>query len=235
MMSIAGLHRVREIEIALFIRSSLLRRGIEHALSFMEEINVYSLSDVNEILSSNSGPGPDVAIVDIDLPAEGGLSLMRRLKRYFPEIGIIALTAECSDNRLFQVLKAQASACLSKEVSGEVLIDIVKKVARGEHPVNDCLVTHPGLADQVFREFQEMFRKADSPRTASQLTPREIEILDYVARGMMNKQIAVKLGISEQTIKNHVTSILRKLKANARAEAVEMAVRQGWIPVNNLT
>jgi two-component system response regulator DegU len=93
------------------------------------------------------------------------------------------------------------------------------------------LVTHPILADQVLRQFQEMSRQNETRSVISSLTRREIEILDYKAQGMLNKQIAVQLGISEQTIKNHVTSILRKLNANARTEAVILALRKGLITI----
>jgi DNA-binding NarL/FixJ family response regulator len=96
-------------------------------------------------------------------------------------------------------------------------------VARGEHPINEGLTTRPKVAEQVLQQFQELSRRYEAEAFISPLTARETEILDYIAQGYLNKQIAIKLGISEQTIKNHVTSILRKLNANARTDAVVVA------------
>ncbi len=89
----------------------------------------------------------------------------------------------------------------------------------------------PGQLLVVLRKFQEIFRHSEGKPLMSRLTPREMEILEYVARGCLNKEIAVELGISEQTIKNHITSILRKLNANARTEAVVVAIKQGLITI----
>jgi DNA-binding NarL/FixJ family response regulator len=84
----------------------------------------------------------------------------------------------------------------------------------------------------VLQQFQELTSKTEAEAFISPLTPREIEILEYIAQGYLNKQIAAELGISEQTIKNHVTSILRKLNANARTEAVVVAIKQGLIKIS---
>jgi DNA-binding NarL/FixJ family response regulator len=90
----------------------------------------------------------------------------------------------------------------------------------------------PKVAEKVLSQFQKLSWQKDTEDIMSPLTPREIEILDYIARGYLNKQIAIELGISEQTIKNHVTSILRKLNANARTEAVVLAIKQGVISIS---
>ena len=84
----------------------------------------------------------------------------------------------------------------------------------------------------MLSQFQRLSWRSDDEDIMSPLTPREIEILEYIAKGYLNKQIAVELGISEQTIKNHVTSILRKLNANARTEAVVLAIKQGVISIS---
>jgi two-component system response regulator DegU len=160
------------------------------------------------------------------------LTITRRLKQRLPIVGLIALTSKDNDVQLFEALKAQYSACLNKETTSEQLVDTIRRVSRGEHPINESLITHPVLADQVLRQFQELSRQNETKPFVSPLTPREMEILGYVAQGMMNRQIASQLGISEQTIKNHVTSILRKLNANARTEAVVLALRKGLISIH---
>jgi two-component system response regulator DegU len=144
---------------------------------------------------------------------------------------VMLLTSNPEDNQLFLALKAQASAYMSKEVTAVQLIETVRRVARGEHPINESLTARPKVAEHVLQQFQELSSRSEAEAFISPLTPREIEILQYIGQGYLNKQIAAELGISEQTIKNHVTSILRKLNANARTEAVVVAIKQGLIKI----
>ena len=221
-----------KIQVLILSQQPLFQQGIEHSLSLIEDMEMSAATEVNdEVLSTIDNLPPDVAVIDIDAPADGGLAMTRQLKQRLPNIGIIALTSNFNDVQIFQALKAHADACLSKEITAEQLVHTVRRVAHGEHPINESLVTHPILADQVLRQFQELSRQSEAQPFISPLTKREIEILDYIAQGFLNKQIAVKLGISEQTIKNHVTSILRKLNANARTEAVVVALKQGLISI----
>lgn len=224
---------INKIQVFVFSHQSLLRQGLEHELSLMEDIEVSAASDIGDhLLSVMDNLPPDVVIVDIDAPEESGLILARKLKQRLPNMGVVALTSNHNDVQIFEALKSQASACLSKEITVEQLVDAVRRVSRGEHPINESLVTHPILADQVLRQFQELSQQNETKSVISPLTPREMQILEYIAKGMLNKQIAVQLEISEQTIKNHVTSILRKLNANARTEAVVLALRKGLIYIH---
>lgn len=222
---------VRRIKVFILMRNCLFRQGIERALSCVRDIEVSVASDVNEVVSTPFVDAREVAIVDFDVSGDFNLTIARQLKKYLPDIGIIALTANYDEAQLFQVMKGQAAACLNKNVTAENLVDTVRRVADGERPINESLIAHPDLADRVFRQFQELFRQSETGFLASRLTSRETEILKYVARGWMNKQIALELGICEQTIKNHVTSILHKLNASARTEAVELARKHGLIAV----
>jgi DNA-binding NarL/FixJ family response regulator len=195
-------------------------------------MEVSGAAEVNdEVLSAIDTLPPDVALVDIDAPGEGGLKLARKIKQRLPNIGVVVLTSNPDDAQLFQALKAQAVAYLSKEVTAEELVDIIRRVARGEHPINESLYARPKLAEQVLQQFQELSWRTEAEGFIAPLTPREKEILNYIAQGYLNKQIAAQLDISEQTIKNHVTSILRKLNANARTEAVVVAIKQGLISI----
>jgi two-component system response regulator DegU len=221
-----------KIKIFICSQQSLFRQGIECSLSLIEDIEIYKATEINdEVLSTMDNLPPDVAVVDIDAPDGGGLATCLHLKRSLPNIGIIAFTSNYNDVQLFEAIRVQVAACLSKEATAGQLIGTVRRVARGEHPINESLVTHPILADQVLRKFQELSRRKETRPFVSALTKKEMEILDYIAQGLQNKQIAIQLEISEQTIKNHVTSILRKLNANARTEAVIVALRQGLISI----
>jgi DNA-binding NarL/FixJ family response regulator len=224
---------MERIRVLISSHQSLLRRGIEQALSQVEDMEISGAAEINdELLSTMDNLPPDVVVVDIDTPAGDGFAITRQIKQRLPNIGIIALAANCDDAKILEAIKAQASDCLSKEISAEQLVESIRRVARGEHPINESLVTHPIIADQVLRQFQVLSQHNETKNLVSPLTPRETEILGYVAQGMLNKQIATQLGISEQTIKNHVTSILRKLNANARTEAVILAIKQGLISIH---
>lgn len=198
----------------------------------MEDIEVSGAAEVNdEVLSAIDTLPPDVALVDIDAPTDSGLKLSRKIKQRLPNIGVVVLTSNPDDAQLFQALKAQAVAYLNKEIKADELVNTIRRVARGEHPINENLTTRPKLAEQVLHQFQELSWRSEAEAIIAPLTPRETEILNYIARGYLNKQIASELDISEQTIKNHVTSILRKLNANARTEAVVVAIKQGLISI----
>jgi two-component system, NarL family, response regulator DegU len=216
-----------KINVILLIKTSLFRSGVEQALADSEAIEISPASDISQIPCLGNGLSGGVAIIDIDMPLKFGFTLARQLKTRLPETGIIAFTGDYDDGQLLQVLKAQASACLRKDVSGAQLLETVYKVARGQHPIRESLMSRPLLADQVFREFQQLSRERDSRTTVTNLTAREIEILKWVDLGLKNKQIAVELAISEQTIKNHVTSIMRKLGVNTRLAAVQICKKQG--------
>ena len=219
-----------KIRIFIVSQQSLFRTGIEHLLATMEDMEVSGTTGIDdEAVSIIETTPPDVALVDIDAPADDGLILARQIKQRLPNIGIITITANYSDAQLFQALKAQAAAYLDKEITADQLADTVRRVARGEHPINDSLTTRPKVAEQVLQQFQDLYWRSEAEAFISPITPRETEILNYIAQGYLNKQIAAELGISEQTIKNHVTSILRKLNANARTEAVVVAIKQGLI------
>jgi len=217
-------------QVIIVSQQFLFREGIEHALSGMKDIKVSATAEVNdEVLAIIDTSPPDVALVDIDAPSEGGLKLARKIKQRLPTIGVVILTSSPDDAQLFQALKAQAVAYLSKEITAEELVNTIRRVARGEHPINETLTNRPKLAEHVLQQFQELSWRSETEGFIAPLTPREMEILNYIAQGYLNKQIAAELDISEQTIKNHVTSILRKLNANARTEAVVVAIKQGLI------
>lgn len=221
-----------KIRVLVVSQQSLIRHGVAHSLADAEHVEIIDSVEVSdEVLDSIDTAPPDVAIVDIDGVNEHGLTLARRIRQRSPNIGVILLTANLNDDQLFQALKVQAAACLDKEINSNDLITAVEQIANGQHPINESLAVRPRVAEKVLSQFQKLSWKSDAEDILSPLTPREIEILDYIAKGFLNKQIAIELGISEQTIKNHVTSILRKLNANARTEAVVLAIKQGVISI----
>ena len=109
---------------------------------------------------------------------------------------------------------------------------MVRRVGHGEYLINENVLSRPFVASRVLDEFRELSQVDSATESVfSPLTPREVEILDCVARGNSNKEIARLLSISDQTVKNHITSILRKLAVNDRTQAVIYALRHGWIKI----
>lgn len=223
---------MNNIQVFVIGQQSLFRMGIGHLLSDIDDMEFAGAADSTEDVVANLETLlPDVVIMDIDGSSENGLSLTRKIKQRLPNIGVIVLTTNHNDTQLFQALKAQAAAYLNKGITADELVNTIRRVARGEHPINETFVARPNVASQVLQQFQELTWQSETRAFMSPLTPREIEILNYIAQGYLNKQIAIELGISEQTIKNHVTSILRKLNANARTDAVVLAIKQGLISI----
>jgi DNA-binding NarL/FixJ family response regulator len=173
---------------------------------------------------------PDIILMDLSLPAPGGIETTQRIKRELPSAGIIVLAVNEDEDALFDAIKAGAAAFILKDVAPDDLVAIIRRVAAGEYLINDKVFAKPAVASRVLKEFRELaiYGQEAAPIFAP-LSPREVEILDNIAQGMTNKQVAYALSISEQTVKNHMSSILRKLSVNDRTQAVVYAMRQGWI------
>jgi DNA-binding NarL/FixJ family response regulator len=173
---------------------------------------------------------PDIILMDLSLPAPGGIETTQRIKRELPSTGIIVLAVSEDEESLFDAIKAGAAAFILKDVGPDDLVTIIRRVSAGEYLINDKVFAKPAVASRVLKEFRELavYGQEAAPIFAP-LSPREVEILDNIAQGMTNKQVAYTLSISEQTVKNHMSSILRKLSVNDRTQAVVYAMRQGWI------
>lgn len=210
----------------------LFRQGIHASLSHMPDIEVLGEANVDEeVLSTIETSPPDVVLLGVNATPLNGLKLCRAIKRRLPSVATIILTPQLEDKQLFQAIKAQASAYLSRDVNVNDLAQAIKRCAQGEHPINESLADRPKVAEQILQQFQELSREKEAATFISPLTPRETQILDYMAQGYLNKQIAAVLNVSEQTIKNHITSILRKLNANARTHAVVIAIKKGLVSI----
>jgi DNA-binding NarL/FixJ family response regulator len=130
-------------------------------------------------------------------------------------------------------VKSGASALALRRAPAEEILAIIRRVGAGEHVIDEDLVSRPHVAARMLREFSSL--SDETPQEIqpliAPLSPREIEVLEQITGGNSNKQIARKLGISEQTVKNHMTSILKKLAVNDRTEAVLYSLRRGWISI----
>ena len=223
----------KKIQVLIAGEQFLYRIALENSLSCVQDIEIVgvtSFSNGTEWTIDESPP--DVAIVDIDAPDDKGFALVRKIKQHLPSIGIVALKSNPHDIELLVALKSQVAACLDKSVAISQLVTVIKRVARGEYPINDTFSKRPDLVDQVLQEFREFSSQSGGEDFFLPLTARELEVLDSMVQGNTNRRIADELGISEQTIKHYVTSILRKLNANARTEAVVTAIKRGIVTLD---
>ncbi len=161
---------------------------------------------------------PDVAIVDVNLPDINGHEIARQVRREGLPTRVILLTAYDDVSQQRQALAEGAAAYCSKEVSPAWLVEVIRQVVEGKYVVGNQVM------DNVRR-----LAWLDEGEVMNPLSPREMDVLRLLTRGMSNKEIAQTLGISEQTVKNHVTAILRKLNLEDRTQAAVYALRHGWV------
>jgi DNA-binding NarL/FixJ family response regulator len=219
------------IRILLVDDHALIRVGMRSIIEGEPDMEIVGeAADPRSALEAALETTPDIILMDLSLPAPGGIEATQRIKRELPSCGIIVLAVDEDEDALFEAIKAGAAAFILKDVGPDDLVTIIRRVSDGEFLINDKVFAKPAVASRVLKEFRELavYGQEAAPIFAP-LSPREVEILDNIAQGMTNKQVAYALSISEQTVKNHMSSILRKLSVNDRTQAVVYAMRQGWI------
>lgn len=171
---------------------------------------------------------PDVVLMDIKMAGMNGIEATRRIKSRFPDVKILALSAFDDDDYVLETVKAGASGYMLKDADNTVIVSGIKAVHEGKARI------HPRLAVKVFQAFAELSSQHSrrNDNAFDGLTDRELEVLQCIARGLTNRQVAAHLWISERTVDNHVQNIYRKLNISDRIQATLYAVRKGIISVN---
>jgi len=219
-----------KIVVMVIDEEAFFRAGVRQALSRQPDFEIVDCDPGDSPLDMIDSTLPNVALLGSALGEHSGLELGRKIARYYPNTKVIMLSPNPDDEELFEVIKTAAVACLNRNTAAEELSNTIRRASRGEYPINESLMTRPRVAQQVLKQFKDISSMGEGIETViAPLTRRETQILNYVAGGNTNKQIADILSISEQTIKSHVSAILRKLNANDRAHAVALAIRNGWI------
>ena len=222
----------QKIKILIADSQPMYLRGIKSVLSQEADMEICAeIGNSSDLFNKVYSIVPDVVLLDINLSSGKGLEIARSIKQQLPSVAVIVITPQTSNEELFEVIKVRAAGYMERDVDTSELLNTIRKAASGRQPKNDTFVARPEVAKQVLQQFQEFAWGKELETFVSPLTPRETEILQYMAKGYLNKQIAQTLSISEQTIKNHITSILRKLDANARTEAVITAIKRGLISI----
>ena len=225
---------MNKIVVMIIDEEAFFRAGVRQVLAEQPDFEVLDCDPTDGTLEMIDNHLPNIALLGSSLGALQGLELGRKIARYYPNTKVIMMSPNPDDEELFEVIKTAAVACLSRNTAAEDLISTVRRASQGEYPINDSLITRPRVAQRVLEQFQDISSMDKAMETLiAPLTRREAQILNYVSKGNTNKQIADILGISEQTIKSHISAILRKLNANDRAHAVALAMRNGWISMND--
>ena len=211
----------------------IFRHGVRYTLEASGEFEVVGeAADGQKAIQVAEQLNPDVMLVDINLPGLNGLEVARVVRRRLPQTALIILTVYEDDEQLFNAIKVGAAAYSPKDISPDQLLQITRLVAQGHYLINENVLSRPFVTSRVLKQFRELASvEQEGHMVFAPLTGREVEILDCIARGRSNKQIAMDLNISDQTVKNHITAILRKLNVNDRTQAVIYAMRHGWIRV----
>ncbi len=214
----------------------LFREGVRWALELEDDIEIAGEArDGREALQLADELNPDVILMDVNIPDMDGLEATRSLKLNQPRIGVIILTAYDDEEQLFQAIRSGAAAYYSKGIEPSELARAIRRVAQGEYIIDNALLSKPLLASRVLKEFSDLSTMDHSIKPLfAPLSPREMEVLTRIAHGDSNKEIARTLNISDQTVKNHISSILRKLNVNDRTQAALYALRQGWVKMKDI-
>jgi len=212
----------------------VFRQGLRNVLSLSDDLDlVGEATDGPDAVELAETLRPDVVVMDINLPTMNGLQATRKLKSLRPEIKVVMLTAYDDEEQVYRAIRAGASAYFAKDVSPERLVDVIRHVSQGRYVVGESVLDEHGIGEWLLEEFRRFGRGIhdDEAQFMAPLSDREMEILELVIRGMSNREIAYHLGISYQTVKNHMTSILEKLGVEDRTQAAVYALRHGWVPL----
>lgn len=213
----------------------IFRQGVVDSLSLETDLEVIGqAADGNKGLEMILALEPDIAVVDVNLPELNGQHLTKQLRAQKCPSRVVLLTAYDDSSQAVHSMTAGARAYCSKDIDPINLVEVIHKVHDGAYVVSDKIYDAASLDDWLNQRTEVAPTAYSNPGDPFEpLSNREMEVLECVTAGMSNKEIAVELGISHQTVKNHVTAILRKLRVDDRTQAAVYALRQGWVRLYN--
>ena len=201
---------------------AVVRQGLRTFLALQEEVEVVGeAEDGAEAVAGAKRLQPDIALMDLVMPRLDGIEAIRRIRDVSPETRVIVLTSFVDEGRMIPAVRAGAAGYLLKDVQPQELVRAIRTVHGGE------ALLHPTVVAKLMEEVA-----AERPDAAELLTAREREVLALIARGRANKLIALDLGVSEKTVKAHVSNILGKLDLHDRTQAALYAVREGIVELD---
>ncbi len=232
--------RSHVIRVVLVEQYALVRALLREIVGSQPDIDIVAeVADVDSAIAIIREETPDVVLVDVEVPIALVVPAIQRLKRECPGSPVVLLGHRRSDDDLFAALQAGAAAHVLDDARPSELLRTIRAVAEGEYLIDAAVAARPVVARRVLEAFRDAsllgeVAPGDLAATAfAPLSPRETEVLEAIAQGLTNKAAAEALSISERTVKNHVSSILRKLAVNGRTQAVLYALKKSWISVSD--
>ncbi len=222
-----------KIKVVLVDDQPLWREGLRQVMTLHDDIEVIQeIGQGEEALAKLQELQADVVLLDISLPGLNGIQVTQQLKSAHSSTAVVILTNYDDPDHVIHAIQSGAAAFCTKDIQPERLVEVIHVAAQGNYVIGDKIYNYEGAQARVRKMMDELTgHYTDEPHTS--LSAREMEILLYVTRGYSNKEIAHVLSISNQTVKNHMTAILRKLKVQDRTQAAMYALRHGWIKLGD--
>lgn len=212
---------MKKTEVLVADDHKLVREGIVNLLGFYEEIKVIGeAKDGLETVQKVRDNFPDLVLLDLNMPRMNGIDTVKKIKEITPDIKILILTIHDDQEYIYEVTKAGAEGYIQKDIEPDQLRNSIKEVMNGKKV----------FPAKIEEKVDEKLEKRESQ--LEDLSNRENEVLELLAQGMSNRDIAEELYISEKTVKNHVSSILKKFSVNDRTQAVIVALKNGLVSLS---
>jgi DNA-binding NarL/FixJ family response regulator len=205
----------RPIRVLLVDDHTVVRQGLRMVMSLEDDLEVVGeAANGREAVEAVAREAPDVVLMDLLMPVMNGVEAIRTIKSAHPEVEAVALTSVLEDRMVIDAVEAGAAGYLLKETGPEALFEAIRAAARGEVRLDP-------------RAQKRLVREVRTPEMRESLTPRETDTLRLLAKGLANKEIARELGVSEVTVKTHVSNVLSKLGLHSRTQAALFALKEG--------
>ena len=197
----------------------LVREGLCKLLELFDDVEIIGeAEDGLETVAKVRDEFPDLVLLDLNMPRMNGIDAIKKIKEISPDIKVLILTIHDEEEYIYEVTKAGAEGYIQKDVRSEDLKSAIEKVMNG---------------GTVFpSSIEEKVEVGDDGNTIEKLSDREHQVLELLAQGMSNRELAEELYISEKTVKNHVSNILRKLNVNDRTQAVILGLKKGLVSLS---
>ena len=215
-----------KIRLLLVDDHQIVRAGLRMLFMAEPDMEIVGEADnAEEALEAVRSLDPDVVLMDVAMPGISGIEATRRIKEANPDVVVMALTMHEDEQYFFEMLNAGASGYMPKRAAPDDLVSAIRVVSQGE------VYLYPSLAKLLVRDFLGR-SDAATESVVDVLTPREREVLTYIADGMTNREIAFELTISHKTVDRHRENIMRKLNLHSRVELVKYAIEKGLITIS---
>lgn len=227
---------MKDITLLVVDDHPLFRQGVADALGLEQGFRVVGqAADGKHALELIRDLEPDIAVLDVNLPEMNGQQITHQVNQEKLPTRILLLTGYDDIEQAIHAAHAGAAAYCAKDIQPQGLVSVIREVANGKYVIGGNVFTRRELDEWLDSQMESARRSYSEPGSPFHpLSDREMEVLSCVVRGMSNKEIAGLLGISHQTVKNHVTSILRKFGVEDRTQAVVYALKRGWVKLHDM-